>query len=184
MVRGRLSIIGKRLDFTTGQITFAGGMMPYLNMVASSAAGSTTVYVNVNGPANSPTFTFTSSPALPQDEVLAQLIFGRTSASLSAMQIAQLADAVSTLAGGQSNSLFNKLRQGLGVDDLNIGSDENGKTNVSAGKYINKRTYLELEQGATSKAIINLDIGKGVKLQGSAGADGSTATGLFYEKEY
>jgi translocation and assembly module TamB len=184
MVRGRLAIIGKRLDFTTGQITFGGGLMPYLNMVASSAAGSTTVYVNVNGPANSPTFSFTSSPALPQDEVLAQLIFGRSSSSLSAIQIAQLADAVATLAGGQSNSLFNRLRQGLGVDDLDIGSDENGRTNVTAGKYLNKRTYLELQQGATSKAIINLDIGKGVKLKGEAGSDGSTATGLFYEKEY
>ncbi|MBL0374817.1 translocation/assembly module TamB domain-containing protein [Rhizobium sp. KVB221] len=187
MRRGRLAIIGKRLDFTSGTITFAGGLMPSLNMVASTTVQSTTVSVTVSGPANSPSFAFTSSPALPQDEVLARLIFGRSSTSLSPIQIAQLADAVATLAGGQSNSLFNKLRQGLGVDDLDVGTDENGKTNVSAGKYLNKRTYLELKQGSdsnSSKAAINLDIGKGVKLRTEAGADGSTATGIFYEKEY
>ncbi|MDB5525687.1 MAG: hypothetical protein JWM58_3450 [Rhizobium sp.] len=187
MLRGRLSIIGRRLDFTQGTITFGGDMMPALNLVASSTVEATTVNVTVSGLANNPAVAFTSSPYLPQDEVMALLIFGRSSADLSPVQIAQLADAVATLAGGQSNSLFNKLRQGLGVDDLDVGTDENGKSNVSVGKYLNKRTYLQFQQGvdnSTSKAIINLDIGKGVKLRGEAGTDNSTAGGIFFEKEY
>jgi translocation and assembly module TamB len=187
MLRGRLSIIGKRLDFTTGEITFGGGLVPYLNMIASTTVNATTLNVNVTGLANDPSFTFTSSPALPQDEVLAQLIFGRESSSLSPFQIAQLADAVATLSGGQRNSLFNKLRQGLGVDDLNVGTDENGGAQVTAGKYLNRRTYLELKQGedeTKSGVAINLDIGKGVKLRGEATADGNTSTGVFFEKEY
>jgi translocation and assembly module TamB len=187
MNRGRLAIIGKRLDFTTGEITFGGGLVPYLNMVASTTVNATTLNVNVTGLANDPAFTFTSSPALPQDEVLAQLIFGRESSSLSPFQIAQLADAVATLSGGQRTSLFNKLRQGLGVDDLNVGTDENGGAQVTAGKYINRRTYLEVMQGedpSKSGVAINLDIGKGVKLRGQATQDGGTATGIFFEKEY
>lgn len=187
MVRGRLAIVGKRLDFTTGEISFGGGMVPFLNMIASTTVNATTLNVNVTGLANNPAFSFTSSPALPQDEVLAQLIFGRESSSLSPFQIAQLADAVATLSGGQRTSLFNKLRQGLGVDDLNVGTDENGGAQVTAGKYINRRTYLELKQGedATKSGVaINLDIGKGVKLRGEATADGNTSTGVFFEKEY
>jgi len=31
--------------------------------------------------------------------------------------------------------------------------------------------------------VINLDIGRGVKLKGEAGAEG-TGAGIFYEKEY
>jgi translocation and assembly module TamB len=187
MQRGRLSIVGRRLDFTSGSITFTGGMMPALDLVATSTLSSTTATVTVSGPAADPKVTFSSSPALPQDEILAQLIFGRSASSLSAVQIAQLADAVAALAGGQSSSLFDKLRQGLGVDDLDLGTDENGNTAVSVGKYINKRTYLQFQQGSDSsstRAIINLDVGKGVKLKGSAGADGSTGAGIFYEKEY
>ncbi|MCB1445938.1 MAG: translocation/assembly module TamB domain-containing protein [Rhizobiaceae bacterium] len=187
MLRGRLSIVGKRLDFTTGEITFGGGLVPYLNMIASTTVNATTLNVNVSGLANDPSFSFTSSPVLPQDEVLAQLIFGRESSKLSPFQIAQLADAVATLSGGQRTSLFNKLRQGLGVDDLNVGTDENGGAQVTAGKYLNRRTYLELKQGedeSKSGVAINLDIGKGVKLRGEATADGNTSTGIFYEKEY
>jgi len=187
MVRGRLSIVGRRLDFTDGKISFAGNLTPALDFTATSTVESTTISVIIAGLANDPSVSFSSSPSLPQDEVLALLIFGRNSAQLSPVQIAQLADAVSTLAGGTSNSLFNRLRQGLGVDDLDVGTDENGKSNVSVGKYLNKRTYLQLQQGVdtnTSKAVINLDVGKGVKLRGEAGSDGSTGGGVFFEKEY
>lgn len=186
MRRGRLEILTKRLDFTTGNITFGGGLVPVLDMAADSASGSTTITVSVSGLANDPAITFSSSPALPQDEVLAQLIFGQSMSKLSALQIARLADAAGQLAGGRSTSLFNSLRSNLGVDDLDISTDEKGDAKVSAGKYINDRTYLELEQSGSSgaKAIINLDVGRGVKLRGEAGGDGSGAAGIFYEKEY
>jgi translocation and assembly module TamB len=57
---------------------------------------------------------------------------------------------------------------------------------VTAGKYLNDRTYLELQSGSEAgggKAIINLDVGRGVKLRGEAGSTG-TGGGIFYEKEY
>lgn len=186
MRRGRLEILTRRLDFTTGDITFGGGLVPVLNMAAESTAGSTTVTVSVTGNANDPAFAFTSSPALPQDEVMAQLIFGQSMSKLSALQIARLADAAGQLAGGRSTSLFDSLRSNLGIDDLDISTDSEGQARVSAGKYLNERTYLELEQSGSSgaKAIINLDVGRGVKLRGEAGGDGEGAAGIFYEKEY
>lgn len=162
-------------------------MIPTVDLAATSTAGSTTITVNVAGSANNPTVTFASSPALPQDEVLAQLIFNRSMSNLSALQIAQLASAVSQLAGGSSTSLLDGLRGKLGVDDLDVTTDENGAAQVRAGKYLNDRTYIELQQGSdagSGKAIINLDVGRGVKLRGEAGSDGSGAAGIFYEKEY
>lgn len=186
MRRGRLSILSRRLDFSSGTITFGGALIPVLNLEATSSISSTTITVDVTGAANDPTIAFASSPSLPQDEIIAQLIFGQSLSKLSALQIAQLADAVSQLAGGRSSSLFEKLRSNLGVDDLDISTDDKGQAKVSAGKYLNERTYIQLEQGGSSgsKAVINLDVGKGVKLRGEAGADGSGAAGLFYEKEY
>lgn len=186
MKRGRLEILTRRLDFTTGDITFGGGLVPVLNMAAESTAGSTTVTVSVTGNANDPAFGFTSSPALPQDEVMAQLIFGQSMSKLSALQIARLADAAGQLAGGRSTSLFDSLRSNLGIDDLDISTDSEGQARVSAGKYLDDKTYLELEQSGSSgaKAIINLDVGRGVKLRGEAGGDGEGAAGIFYEKEY
>lgn len=186
MRRGRLEILTRRLDFTTGNISFGGGLVPVLDMKADSTVGSTTITVSVSGTANDPTFAFSSAPALPQDEVMAQLIFGQSMSKLSALQIARLADAAAQLAGGRSTSLFDKLRSNLGVDDLDISTDSEGQARVSAGKYLNERTYLELQQSGESgaKAIINLDVGRGVKLRGEAGGDGEGAAGIFYEKEY
>lgn len=183
--RGRLAILTKRLDFTKGTITFGGGLIPILDMEATTTSGSTTITVTLSGFANNPQVAFSSSPALPQDEILAQLIFGQSMTRLSALQIAQLADAVGQLAGGQT-SLFNSLRGAIGIDNLDITTDERGQAQFRAGKYLNERTYIELEQGAngTGKAIINLDIGRGVKLKGEAGGDGSGGAGIFYEKEY
>jgi len=186
MRRGRLEILGKRLDFADGTISFGGNLIPTLDLDATSTAGSTTITVNVAGLANNPTITFSSSPALPQDEILAQLIFNRSLSNLSALQIAQLASAVSELAGGGSNSLLSGLRNKLGVDDLDVSTDATGGATVTAGKYLNDRTYLELQSGAEAgggKAIINLDVGRGVKLRGEAGSSGAGG-GIFYEKEY
>ncbi|MCV9965998.1 translocation/assembly module TamB domain-containing protein [Pararhizobium sp. BT-229] len=186
MRRGRLEILGKRLDFSEGTISFGGNLVPTLDLDATSSAGATTITVNVAGVADNPTITFSSSPALPQDEILAQLIFNRSLSNLSALQIAQLASAVSQLAGGGSNSLLDGLRNKLGVDDLDVSTDANGGAQVTAGKYLNDRTYLELQSGSEAgggKAIINLDVGRGVKLRGEAGSSG-TGGGIFYEKEY
>ena len=111
-------------------------------------------------------------PALPQDEVLARLIFGRSMSNLSPLQIAQLADAAAQLAGvGGSTSLLESLRGQLGVDDLDVRTNDDGGTSVSAGKYLNDRTYFSLEKGdkaGSGKATIDLDIGQGVKLRGEA----------------
>ncbi|MDR9762716.1 translocation/assembly module TamB domain-containing protein [Rhizobium redzepovicii] len=187
MRRGRMTILNRRLDFTDkSRITFAGDLTPALDMEATSTSGSTTLTVDVAGLATDPAITFSSSPQLPQDEVLAQLIFGQSMSKLSPVQIAQLADAVSQLAGNRSTSLFEGLRNQLGVDDLDISTDSKGQTSVSVGRYLNDRTYFELQQGgaAGAKAIINLDVGRGVKLRGAAGGNGAGEAGVVYEREY
>jgi translocation and assembly module TamB len=161
--------------------------VPNLDLAADSNVGSTRVTITVSGPADNPRFDFTSVPALPQDEVLARLIFGRSLSNLSPLQIAQLADAAASLAGGGSTSLLQSLRSQLGVDDLDIQTNDDGSTSVSAGKYLNDRTYFSLEQGGqagSGRAKIDLDIGRGITLRGEAGDGGQAKGGIFFEREY
>jgi translocation and assembly module TamB len=186
--RGRLEILGKRLNFTEGSLSFSGSLVPYLNLVAESTASDATVTITVSGEATNPKFIFSSVPALPEDEVLARLIFGRSMSNLSPLQIAQLASAAAQLAGvGGSTSLLQNLRNAIGIDDLDVTTDEKGGTAVSAGKYLNDRTYLSLEKGekpGSGKARIDLNVGRGVKLRGEASDAGEAKGGIFYEKEY
>ncbi len=186
--RGRLSILGKRLTFTDGTIGFSGSLVPYLNLTATTTTASATVTIVVSGEATNPKFTFSSVPALPEDEVLAQLIFGRSMSNLSPLQIAQLAEAAAQLAGvGGSTSLLENLRSAIGVDDLDVNTDSGGGTSVSAGKYLNDRTYVTIQKGdkpGSGKATIDLNVGRGVKLRGEANDLGEAKGGIFYEKEY
>ncbi|TIT19574.1 MAG: translocation/assembly module TamB, partial [Mesorhizobium sp.] len=186
--RGRLTILAKRLTFTDGTVGFSGSLVPYLNLTAQSKTTSATVTIVVSGEATNPKFTFSSVPALPEDEVLAQLIFGRSMSNLSPLQIAQLAEAAGQLAGvGGSTSLLQNLRSAIGVDDLDVITDEKGGTAVSAGKYLNDRTYVTIQKGdrpGSGKATVDLDVGRGVKLRGEATDAGEAKGGVFYEREY
>ncbi|MBW3098895.1 translocation/assembly module TamB domain-containing protein [Pseudohoeflea coraliihabitans] len=189
LVRGRLDILGQRLDFDSGRIGFTGAMIPSLDFAATTRSGTATVTILISGPATRPEFDFTSSPDMPDDEVLAQLVFGRSLTDLSPFQIAQLAAAAAELTGVASGGgLVGSLRKATGIDNLDIKADEDtGEATVAVGKYLNDRTYLGIEQGASAgsgKATIDLEIGRGLKLRGSASSSGETKGGIFFERDY
>ncbi|KAB2950321.1 MAG: translocation/assembly module TamB [Rhizobiaceae bacterium] len=188
MRRGRLSLLGRRLNFTSGTLGFSGSLLPYLDLAAETTTSDATVSILVTGPATDPKFSFSSTPSLPEDEVLARLVFGRSMSNLSPLQIAQLAEAAAQIAGvGGPTSLLESLRSQTGIDDLDVKTDAEGNAAVSAGKYLNDRTYVTIEKGekaGSGKATIDLDVGRGVKLRGEAGEDGKAKGGIFFEKEY
>ncbi len=186
--RGRLSIIGKRLNFTHGYVGFSGSLVPTINFAAETTASDATVTIGITGQANNPRFTFSSIPVMPEDEVLARMIFGLSMSSLSPLQVAQLADVAATIAGiGGSTSLLSSLRATLGVDDLDIRTNDKGETSISVGKYLNNRTYFSVEKGnqlGSGKATIDLNVGRGIKLRGQATDSSEAKGGIFYQKEY
>ncbi|MEF2551474.1 translocation/assembly module TamB domain-containing protein [Aurantimonas sp. A2-1-M11] len=181
--RGRFSILGKRLDFDRGRLSFTGGLTPYLDLVARSTAGDATVFITVTGPADDPSFNFSSEPNLPQDEVLARLIFGQGTSDLSPLQIAQLAEAAASLAGvGGSSGLLENLRSQLGVDDLDIRTAADGTTAVGVGKYLNENTYVGVD--TSGRVSIDLDLGAGLTARGAVTSSGGGEVGVFYEGEF
>jgi translocation and assembly module TamB len=187
LIRGRIGILGQRITFDEGHVTLVGDLNPQLNFVASSEGNEITAIVTVTGTVDNLNIVFSSSPELPQDEVLAQLIFKRSISELSAFQIAQLAAAAAELAGGPGgNSLMNKLRAGTGLDDLDVVTDSNGQTAVRAGRYIRDNIYLGVEAGSggSTKGTVNLDITRNLKAKGALGAEGDSSGGIFYEKDY
>lgn len=186
LIRGRISILGQRITFDEGTVTLVGDLNPQINFVARSEGDNITAIVTVTGTVDNLNIVFSSSPELPQDEVLAQLIFKRSIGELSAFQIAQLAAAAAELAGGSNNSLISKLRQGTGLDDIDVVTDSKGQTAVRAGRYIRDNIYLGVEAGSAgaTKGTVNLDISRNLKIKGAVGSDGDSSAGIFYEKDY
>ena len=186
MIRGRLSILGQRITFDEGTVTLVGDLDPFLNFVARSPGQDITVFITVSGRVSDLKVEFSSQPELPQDEVLARLIFNRGINELSPIQIAQLAAAAAELAGGGNTSLLGNLRAATGLDDLDVVTDSEGNAAVRAGRYISDNVYLGVEAGAggSTKGTINLDVTDNLKARGSVGSDGDTGLGIFYEKDY
>lgn len=186
MIRGRLGILGQRITFDEGEVSLVGDLNPYLNFVARSESKDITVFITVKGRVSDPQIGFSSQPELPQDEVLARLIFNRGINELSAIQIAQLAAAAAELAGGGNTSLLGSLRSATGLDDLDVVTDSEGNAAVRAGRYIQDNIYLGVEAGSggTTRGTVNLDITEDLKAKGSVGSDGDSSVGVFYEKDY
>lgn len=187
LIRGRLSILGRRLDLAEGFITLRGDFDPFLRLVAQSEAGEYTILIILEGPASAPEVTFEARPDLPEDEVLAQLLFGRSISGLSAVQALQLADAVSALAGGNaSGGLFESLRENLGLDDLDIQADENGGAAVRAGRYLSDNIYTDITVGTEGEAdlSLNIDLTPSITARGTFGSSGESSVGVFFERDY
>ncbi len=186
LIRGRLDILGKRLELTEASLQLQGDFVPYIIVAAASTSDDVTSYVRIEGPANDPQVTFTSSPELPQEEVLARLLFGRGLDTISALQAAQLAGAVAALAGNGGEGLIGKLRKGFGLDDLDVSTAADGSALLKAGKYLSENVYSEVQLGQDGKTQINLnlDIKPGLTVKGRVSADGSTGIGIYLEKDY
>lgn len=186
LIRGRLEILGKRLNLSEALLQLEGELVPFIRIVASTDNDGITSGVLIEGPATEPKVTFTSSPELPEEEVLAQLLFGQSLQNLSALQALQLANAVATLAGRGGEGVVNKLRKGFGLDNLDVKTDAAGGISLTAGKYIAKNIYSEVtvDQAGQSQINLNLDVTKSITLRGRASSDGTTGLGVVLEKDY
>jgi len=186
LIRGRLDILGKRLVLDEGRISLQGDFKPFIRLVASTESGDVTILIVIEGPALAPDIGFLSQPELPEDEVLARLLFGRSITDISPLQAAQLASAVATLAGRGGDGIVGRLRQNFGLDDLDVTTDDQGNAALRAGKYLSDNLYTDVTVDAQGEAQINLnlDVSKSVTVKGGASNSGETSLGVFFERDY
>jgi translocation and assembly module TamB len=213
--RGSFTISSSKLNFTAGRVSFDGAGLknridPTLDFTAETTVTDATATLKITGLADSPQFAFTSAPPLPQDEILARLLFGESAAQLTALQVASIGVALASISGvggdGSLNPLV-KIQKTLGLDRLSVGSatttsatgaTTNAGAAIEAGRYVSKRVYVEAKQTTqgTSQVQVNVDLTKHLKLQtrlgnGSAVVQGTTpendpgsSIGLSYQFEY
>lgn len=182
-IRGQFSLLGKQFTLSRGDVEFSGATPPdpLLNVLVTYAAANITAEATVSGPASSPTLTLSSQPPLPQDEVVAQVLFGQSASSLGRMEAIQLAAELASLSGFGSGGMgvLGEVRDTLGFDVLRFGSMQNGPKqqtsrnvgllqppgqnsgasaqedsipSLEVGKYVMDNVYVGLEQGMNGDA--------------------------------
>jgi translocation and assembly module TamB len=213
LLRGTFSLATGRMNFSAGRVSFNGAGLktrldPTLDFTAQTTIGDTTAIMHITGLADAPRFDFTSSPAKPQDEIMALLLFGAPTQQLTPLQMVQVGVAlasVSGVGGGDSLNPLVKIQRSLGLDRLTVGAGTttnqagtDSGARIGAGRYISKRVYIEAKQSTagSSQLEADVDLTKHLKLQtklgnGTASVQGTTpdndpgtSVGLRYQFEY
>jgi autotransporter translocation and assembly factor TamB len=185
LIRGRLDILGQRFELTEGSGTLQGDFNPFIRVVAETEARTgTEIRVVVEGPLISPTVSFESTPELPEDEVLAQLLFGVDIESITPLQAVRLASAVATLAG-EGTGLIDELRGGIGLADFDVTTTESGNIALRLGRYVAENVYTDvIVSTEETEATINLDLSPDLTVRAGVSTRGDTTLGIFFERDY
>ena len=190
--RGSFTLLDRRLNLDTASILFEGPMppAPFLTVIATTTVNGTTITANLSGTAQAPKLALSSSPGLPQDELLALLLFGRQLSSISPFQAYQLAQAARELAGeGSGPGVLDKLRSGIGLDTLDVGTDADNNVTLTTGKYVTDRVFVGVEQGTgtdpQSKAVTTeIELTPSISANTALDADGNQTLGVEWKKDY
>jgi translocation and assembly module TamB len=216
---GTVNLAGASLTFSSGRVAFNGSGVkkkidPTLDFTANNTSGGVIATLNVGGYADAPVITLSSTPEMPQDEILSRLLFGVSVTQLTPLQLAQIGAALATMGGvgaGGSFNPINAVQRKLGLDRLAIGGGSSnsgaatgtaGETSnaatIEAGRYVTRRVYIGGKQSTAgiTQAEIQVDLTKRLKLQSALGTGGGSvqgatpqndpgsSVGLTYQFEY
>ena len=150
LIRGDYEFAGREFELDRGVIRFTGDVPanPSLDIEANANTTGLNASIRVTGTALKPEIGFSSTPALPQEELLSRLLFATSITNLSAPEALQLAAAVAALQGGDTGlNPINAVRRAAGLDRLRIlpADPQTGQgTSIAAGKYVTRRLYAEI----------------------------------------
>ena len=189
--QGFYSFAGVRFEITRGQIDFDENQPidPQIDLVAETQVDALSVAVNVAGRASQPDITFSSTPALPEEELLARLLFGGSITNLSATDALQLGAAVASLRGGSGTGPINRLRNAIGIDRLRIVPADaalDRGTAVALGKNFGRRIYVEvITDGAGYNATdLEFRVTGWLNLLASVSTIGRQSAAAEYRRDY
>lgn len=192
LVRGGYEFAGRRFDLSEGRIRFDGSTPadPTLDIEAAASLNGINATIRVTGSSLKPVINFTSIPALPEDELLSRLLFGTSITNLSAPEALQLATAVTSLRGGGGGlDPINAVRKAAGLDRLRIlpADPTIGQgTSVAAGKYLTRKTYVELitDGQGYSATRIEYQVTRWLSLLSSVSTIGRQSANVRVSKDY
>lgn len=192
VVRGTLGFAGHSFALQQGRIGFTGGsaLDPDIDIVATGDVADVAITITITGTGNNPQIAFSSTPSLPQDELMSRILFGNSVGSLSAIQAVQLAASLNSLRGGKGGlNPLGVLQSASGVSRLRVlGADaKTGRGNaVAVGQYITNDIYVEVITDTRGQTATQLEVSlsKALSILSATGSFGGSNVSLRYRKNY
>jgi translocation and assembly module TamB len=199
-VRGYASYYGKRFTVESGHVTFTGTpeVNPMLDVTVTQRVSDYLVSIHVTGRARQPTIAFTSTPELPQADIISLIVLGKTTDRLTKSERNSLGDTAQQLAGGViAGQLEKTLGKALGLDTIEISPGERlGGGSFKVGRYVTQDLFLTLgheavQDNSTSRGTsggnsvgLEYSLNRRLKVRGSSSDQGETAMDFLWRLDY
>lgn len=144
---GEYRLYGQRLALDDGRLRFLGGPVenPDLLLTASRTVDEVTARVRVSGPLEAPRVALSSTPTLPQSDILSYLLLGHPANQGGDEGAALLLQAAVGLVTEGGDPLTDRVAHGLGLDEARFEDAEPGSKGGGAlvlGKYLSPELFI------------------------------------------
>lgn len=189
LLRGKFEFLDRNFDLTKGALILNGDTPPnpFLDMVGETRILDTLVQVHLNGPARNFRLSLTSVPALPQDELLAMVLFGRSMRDISPLQAVILAQAAAEMSGiGPDVDFLGTIKSRLGLQEVDVSKDENDETSVGIGGYVGGKYYIRSQRSVSGqdKTKVEVQLTPKISVETEIGADSRQGGGVNWKHDY
>ena len=163
---------------------------PFLNIIGSITQSDVEIKVILTGSVKNPLLRIESIPIMPQEDVLSILLFGKTTAKITPIQVIQLAASIKKLLGKGGGTIdpLDKIRNLFGVDNISVtNSTVNDDTTIGIGKYIGNKVYFEVEKGiqaGSEKAHVEIEISPHIFIESDTSTTSESNLGINWKYEY
>jgi autotransporter translocation and assembly factor TamB len=193
---GTISFIGRQFTFEHGSVRFDATWppIPILDITLVHRRKELSAQLIITGRANNPNLSLESDPAMPEDEILSRILFGKNLSEVTPVQALQLASALRGLKSGRGVSFTDRLRETIGVDQIelrssdSLGSDDQSGTVLAIGKYVTDSLYTEvnrdLDSDGDSRVRIEYEVRPNLTLETEAGIKMRPGFGINWKKDY
>lgn len=189
LLRGTFDFLDRIFDLTKGSLLLAGETPPnpFLDMLGETRVLDTLVQVHLNGPARNFRLSLTSIPALPQDELLAMILFGRSMREISPLQAVALAQAAAEMTGvGAGLDVLGAVKSRLGLQEVDIRKDEEDETSVGVGGYVGGKYYIRTQRSVSGqdRTKVEVQLTPKISVETEVGTDSRQGAGVNWKHDY
>lgn len=191
--RGYAMLLGRRFTMDEGRIELTGALppRPQLNISAFTRISDITARLVVSGTTERPVIRLTSDPLLPEEEIMAMVLFGKLIDTMTPWQAIAMANGLRLLSGQDNDiaGVMDASQNLLRVDQIDLKQDEEGEglASITVGKYLRHDLYVEGEKGfGTAGDVVTLkyDLTPRLVLETETSPRIREGIGLYWRLDY
>lgn len=174
IIDGSYEMYRQSLEISQGKLLFFGAYdNPGIDLRATREVDNYTVGVLMNGTLKNIQSQLFSTPALPENDIIAVLVTGRPFSEVGEQDGDALLTAIANLGIERGEGLTNQVRNKLGLDVLAVdASDDIDNSVLTIGKYLTPKIFIRYGIGlfdSQSKVAVDYTISERIKFQAESG---------------